>query len=70
MSEIEVRMLSAFKEEPTWMNNLRLANLSTYETLPQPDIEKVNFHRWNLTDDVINAEYGEELINRDRKSVV
>ena len=63
MSEIEVRMLSAFKEEPTWMNNLRLANLSTYETLPQPDIEKVNFHRWNLTDDVINAEYGEELIN-------
>lgn len=63
MSEIEVRMLSAFKEEPTWMKNLRLANLSTYETLPQPDIEKVNFHRWNLTDDVINAEYGEELIN-------
>lgn len=63
MSEIEVRMLSAFKEEPTWMNDLRLANLSTYETLPQPDIEKVNFQRWNLTDAVINAEYGEELIN-------
>lgn len=63
MSEIEVRMLSAFKEEPTWMNDLRLANLRTYETLPQPDIEKVNFQRWNLTDAVINAEYGEELIN-------
>lgn len=63
MSEIEVRMLSAFKEEPTWMTDLRLNAFETFETFPQPDIEKVNFQRWDLTDDIINAEYGEELVN-------
>ncbi|MGP6138621.1 Fe-S cluster assembly protein SufD [Jeotgalibaca sp. A127] len=63
MTELEIRTFSAFKEEPTWMKDLRFNNFGSFTTLQQPDIEKVNFHRWDLMGDAINTEYGEELIN-------
>lgn len=63
MTELEIRTFSALKEEPNWMKDLRFHNFGSYKTLPQPNIEKVNFHRWSLTDEVIDTEYGEELIN-------
>lgn len=63
MSEREIRTFSAFKEEPAWMQNLRLNHFDSYSERALPSIEKVSFHRWALTDKTISTEYGEELIN-------
>lgn len=63
MSELEIRTFSAFKEEPASLQDLRFNSLENYATLPLPKIEKVQFHRWQLTDAIIASEYGEELYN-------
>ncbi|HJB24741.1 MAG TPA: Fe-S cluster assembly protein SufD [Candidatus Jeotgalibaca pullicola] len=58
-----IQTFSAFQEEPTWMNELRMQMAAKIDELPFPTIEKVNFHRWPLLDEKIDTEYGEELIN-------
>lgn len=59
----QVESFSALREEPKWMRELRLEMGEKYQEFPFPTVEKVNFHRWPLTDQVMDAEYGEELIN-------
>lgn len=61
MSDVNIRLFSAFKEEPSWMQDFRLQNLAQFEHLALPSIEKVKFHRWPLTDTQIDTEYGDEL---------
>lgn len=58
-----LQLFAAFQEEPTWMTDLRLEWAEKYAELPDPTIEKVNFHRWPLTDQTIETTYGEEYYN-------
>ena len=58
-----LQLFAAFQEEPTWMTDLRLEWVEKYAELPDPTIEKVNFHRWPLTDQTIETTYGEEYYN-------
>ena len=44
----DVTTFSAYKEEPTWMLELRLAALEKVDELALPKIDRVRFHRWPL----------------------
>lgn len=58
-----LQVFAAIKEEASWLTDLRMKWAETWQTLAPPVFEKVAFHRWNLTDEMIQANYGEELIN-------
>lgn len=58
-----LQLFSALKEEPVGMQQLRLEQLDRFEEYPEPSIEKVNFKRWHLVQEELDAVYGEELIN-------
>lgn len=58
-----LQFFSALKEEPQWLQQQRLQQLDRFESYPEPAIEKVNFKRWPLIQDELDAEYGEELVN-------
>lgn len=59
----QLEQFSAFREEPSWMHDRRMEMAELYQELPFPTVEKVNFHRWPMMDQVIDATYGEELVN-------
>ncbi len=58
-----LQVFAAIKEESIWLTDLRMKWAEKWQTLAPPVFEKVAFHRWNLTDEMIQADYGEELIN-------
>ena len=55
----DVTTFSAYKEEPTWMLELRLAALEKVDELSLPKIDRVRFHRWpllNVTSEHLSVE--------------
>ncbi|MDE1549503.1 Fe-S cluster assembly protein SufD [Jeotgalibaca caeni] len=58
-----LQTFAALREEPNWLTEKRFAFVDKWSELPVPTIEKVNFHRWALTDLEIDATYGEEFVN-------
>ena len=61
--QAQLEQFSAYKEEPRWMREIRIEMAEKYQGLPFPTVEKVNFHRWPMMDQEIDAVYGEELVN-------
>lgn len=57
----QLLVFSALKEEPQWLQQLRQEHLSQFDSYPEPTIEKVNFKRWPLIQEDLDATYGEEL---------
>lgn len=55
----DVTTFSAYKEEPTWMLELRLAALEKVDEMSLPKIDRVRFHRWpllNVTSEHLSVE--------------
>lgn len=50
MTREQIEAYSQAHAEPTWLTQLRLAAFDKIDQLDLPTIERVKFHRWNLTD--------------------